>query len=221
MSSYIRDRVFVLQRESFREHDRRYVMYGREHGLMTAVARGASSASSKQAGHVEPFGVADVMIAKGHVFDKLAVAKDCTSSVAAQRFETLAAHVIMGSLCQGCVRLTRPGMADVALFHLLCDMRFVLSSFEHEPSIDRSEFLFSAGMMKMLDVLGFGPSMVEDKLEDDALRRVLLFLRHHSLHDILRLTVPVNLLRQATHYIEESLKHTPLAAPLHRPSMFY
>src|SRR6266567_7926085 len=72
---YLRDRVIVLSKEPFREQDRRYVMYGQEHGLLIAVARGASVKSSKQAGHLEPFCTSDVMIAKGSAFDKLAVAK--------------------------------------------------------------------------------------------------------------------------------------------------
>ncbi|MEK7529476.1 MAG: recombination protein O N-terminal domain-containing protein, partial [Patescibacteria group bacterium] len=59
---YIRDRAFVLKKEPVNEHDRRYVLYGREHGLLTAVARGTSLKTSKQAGHLEPFTEAEIMI---------------------------------------------------------------------------------------------------------------------------------------------------------------
>ena len=71
---YIRDRVIVLRSESFREHDRRIVMFGLGHGLLSAVARGASAQQAKQGGHIVPFSEAEVLIAKGAAFDKLAVA---------------------------------------------------------------------------------------------------------------------------------------------------
>lgn len=72
---YLRDRAIVLRSEAFREHDRRLVLFGVQHGLLEAVARGASAAVSKQGGHMVPFTETDVLIAKGTIFDKLAVAR--------------------------------------------------------------------------------------------------------------------------------------------------
>ena len=39
---YLRDRAIVLRNEPFREHDRKVVLFGMQHGLLEAVARGAS-----------------------------------------------------------------------------------------------------------------------------------------------------------------------------------
>ena len=92
--SYIRDRAFVLKRQPFNEHDRKYFLYGRSYGLLIAVARGTSLARSKQAGHLEPFSQSDVMIAEGKFFDKLAVARNIQHTP----HENLGALAIMGSL---------------------------------------------------------------------------------------------------------------------------
>src|SRR5260221_1125377 len=109
---YLRDRVIVLKKEPYREQDRRYVMYGREHGLIVAVARGASIPRSKQAGHLEPFSEADVMIAKGVAFDKLAVAKHVG---AIHELPLLAGYVVCGAFSDLMIRLVRPGIADESL----------------------------------------------------------------------------------------------------------
>src|SRR6516164_59157 len=71
---YLRDTVYVLRTEPFREHDAWISMYGREHGKLEAVARGFRNAKAKQHGHLEPLTKTEVMIAVGASVDKLAVA---------------------------------------------------------------------------------------------------------------------------------------------------
>ena len=204
---YLRDRVIVLKREPYREHDRRYVMYGREYGLLSAVARGASSPRSKQAGHLEPFSEAEVMIAKGVAFDKLAVAK-CV----ARRATSLSALTILGAFTDLVTRLTRPGISDDRLFDLLKEMVETLFALPTEPSTDRARFVFAAATLKFLDLLGFGPSI---DVEDAQLGTILKFMRGATIQNVLRVTATRDVLQGASAFVEEAVKDTPLTEEPH------
>lgn len=205
---YLRDRVIVLKKEPFREQDRRYVMYGREHGLLVAVARGASSPRSKQAGHLEPFSEAEVMIAKGVAFDKLAVAKIFTPY--ALRATPLAAVVIAGAFADLVIKLTRQGIADERIFLLLQDVIETLAAMPEIPSPERARLIYAAATLRLLDLVGFAPDVGAHR---DA--PLLKFMRHAPLADVLRVTAPRDTLNAASALVEDALKHTPLEAEPH------
>jgi recombinational DNA repair protein (RecF pathway) len=211
---YLRDRVIVLKKDPYREHDRRYVMYGIEHGLLSAVARGASLPKSKQAGHLEPFSEAEVMIAKGVAFDKLAVAKLVPGSAVrdVQRSTSLVALTTLGAFADLVIRLSRPGISDERIFELLKELVEVLSVLPSEPSADRSRFLHATAMLKLLDLIGFGPAI---EMEDAQLATVLKFMRGAALSDILRVTASREILQNASSFVEEALTQAPLDADPH------
>lgn len=205
---YLRDTAIVLKKEPFREQDRRYVMYGREHGLLTAVARGSSLKSSKQAGHLEPFSIIEVMIAKGSAFDKLAVAR--AQGPSRPPDVRLASFAILGAFHDLVVSLTRPGISDPQIFDLLHELRTVCFSFPSDPSPERSRLLFAAATLKLLDLTGFGPpiEVEEDDLSHTAL--LLSFARKSPLADVIRVTATTDLLSTTASWIEDALRHTPL-----------
>jgi DNA repair protein RecO (recombination protein O) len=155
--SYLRDRVVILRSESFREHDRRIVMFGREHGLLEAVARGAGSAVAKQAGHVVPMCEADVMIAKGAAFDKLAVARMVEQRRAVRT--RLGALAFVGGFFDLFERLQRPGIVDTGLYDLLLDVLSLAEQLPDEPSLDRTRLLYAAAALKLFDRIGFAPAL--------------------------------------------------------------
>lgn len=200
---YLRDTVFVLKKEPFREQDRRYTMYGREHGLLIAVARGSSSRISKQAGHLEPLSVSDVMIAKGIAFDKLAVARARSISWAPRDTLRLAHYAIAGGFAGLAVQLLRPGLSDSRIFDLLVEVCDATSHMPIDPSRDRSRVLFSAATLKLLDVLGYAPEIPETL-------PLVAFMRRSPLLDVLRVTAPVDVLSAASTFIEQSLAQAPL-----------
>ncbi|MEK7116396.1 MAG: recombination protein O N-terminal domain-containing protein [Patescibacteria group bacterium] len=204
---YLRDRVVILKKQPFREQDRRLWMYGREHGALSVVARGASSRTSKQVGHLEPLTIADVMIAKGVAYDTLAVAQRvaCSTQQVAEA-GILAAYVIGGAFADLVITLTRPGIADERIFFLLCAVFDALSSMPHEPSPERARFLFAVATLKLLDLIGFAP---------DARSSLLAFIRHAPFADALRVTAPCTVLAAASACIEEALQHTPLEKEPH------
>lgn len=217
--SYLRDHVIVLKKEPFREQDRRVVMYGEEHGLLMAVARGSSLKDSKQAGHLEPFTEAEVMIAKGKVFDKLAVARSRGSEIRIPR--RLSSYVFLGAFSDLVTSLTRPGMSDHRLFDLLQEVRAVSMILPEDLTIDRARFLLAGATLKLLDLVGFAPALEEEDREEALPPQsltLLKFLRRFPLADALRVTTTTDVLRAASGFIEDAVRHTPLEHPPHGPA---
>ena len=154
---YLRDHVVILKSEPFREHDRRLVMYGESYGLIEAVARGALRNTSKQSGHLLPMTEADVMVAKGAAFDKLAVAK-CTNAHRGLR-DRLGGLAIVGAFFDIFEKLQQPGISDASLFILLTTLLDVTSRLSEEPSIERAKLMYAAAVLKLLDRTGYAPQI--------------------------------------------------------------
>lgn len=216
--AYLRDRVIVLKREAYRERDRRYTMYGRENGLLIAVARGSSSSSSKQAGHLEPFSESDVMIAKGKFFDSLAVARLHSSPVMNWSSKSgLSCFAIAGAVSDMVIRLTRPGISDVQVFELLQEVQQVLCWLPHEPTSDRARLLLSSVTLRLLGLTGFAPPIEKNPEQTTPVPSLALisFMRSTSLEQVAKVTASVDVLRSACQFVDEAVKQTPLERELH------
>lgn len=202
----------VLKKDHFREHDRRYVMYGAEFGLLSAVARGASVPSSKQAGHLEPFTESEVMIAKGSAFDKLAVAKRVCA--ASRTPFSLAGIAVCGAFVDLVIQLIRPGVSDVRIFSLLQEFIQTACVIPDDVSPERVRLFLCAGTLQLLDHLGFGPPLPGVSSQPGTTvvpsLALLAFMRRSALVDSLRVTASPEILRQAASFVEEALKQTPL-----------
>jgi DNA repair protein RecO (recombination protein O) len=70
MSSYKVDAIVIRSRE-FKESDRLVTLYSREHGKISAVAKGARKSTSKQRGGVQLYTYADFMLYKGKSLDTI------------------------------------------------------------------------------------------------------------------------------------------------------
>jgi len=151
---YLRDEAVVLKKTAYRESDRRYVLYGLHHGLLIAVARGAMRPRAKQAGALEPFSVAQIMLAKGKAHDHLAVASPAPGS---SRLTRLGAYAVAGAFADVCLGLFHTGVADERIYRLWQGLLACLSGMPQEPTSLRAELLFSAATFRLLDILGYGP----------------------------------------------------------------
>ena len=154
--SYLRDQVIILKKIPYREYDRQYILYGRAHGLLMAVARGTLKIQAKQSGSLEPFSRADVMIAKGKAFDHLAVAMPV-----APHFELskLGAFAAAGAFADLCLKLIQPGIADERIYKLWEDYLECLSSLPQDLTALRSQLIFATASLKFMDILGYGPTL--------------------------------------------------------------
>lgn len=157
MPSYLRDRVIILRSEPFREHDRRVVMFGLEHGLLEAVARGASAKEAKQAGHLLPLTEAEVLVAKGAAFDKLAVARNIRSRPGLRR--RLGGLAFAGAFSDFFLRMQKPGIVDEELYALLEEVLNVANTLPEEPTAERARLLYAAASLKLMDRVGFAPPL--------------------------------------------------------------
>lgn len=211
---YLRDRVIVLKKEPFREQDRRYTMFGREHGFMVAVARGSALKKSKQAGHLEPFSESEVMIAKGSAFDKLAVGRQ----VSAPKFPpNLSSYAVYGGFCDLVISLSRPGISDERIFELLIEVRAVCAGLLSELSPGRARLLLASATLKLLDLAGFAPPLDEALNLPAPAITLIKFLRRFSVADALRVTAPLNILDTSSSFVEGAVSRTPLVSAPHGP----
>ncbi len=133
MSSYIVTDAVVLQRQSFRETDRRVVLYTKESGKVDAVVRGARKLSSKLAGHTEPFSVVQVMLARGCVFDHVAgsVVRDPLLHLR-KNFSSFVCTSFIGEITS---RLIKPEEKDERMYTLLVE---ALKEIDHISQVHES-----------------------------------------------------------------------------------
>ncbi len=214
---YLRDRIFVLKNEPFREQDARIVMYGRTHGKLVAVARGMRKMGAKQLGHLEPLSQADVMIAVGQAFDKLAVAQAVSPRLGLR--DDLGAMAVLGSLAHLVELLTRPGVADVVIYELLLETADVWRTTERLPSPERGRLVLAAASLRLLDALGEAPAFNEIDLRGlpDGVKTLLRFMRLRPLRDLLAITAPSVVFIAASAMVETAVERAPLASRVHGP----
>ncbi len=213
--SYIRDHVFVLKTAPFREHDVWVSMYGREHGKLEAVARGVRSWKAKQRGHLEPLTLVDVMVAKGAAFDKLAVAHALSAQTDLRSH--LGAMVTLGSFAHLVDQLTRPGLPDPDIYHLLEEFGSTWRQMVREPSPERARLFYSAATLRLLNSLGYAPSFERADISDEA-KKLLRVLSRTPLAFAASVTAPASVFHEACRSVEGTLQQTPLAENAHGPA---
>ncbi len=154
---YLRDQVIILACEPMREHDAWVTMYGRERGKMEVVARGARRQNAKHLGHLEPFQTADVMVAKGRAFDKLAVARVCATRSSLR--QTLPGIAFAGCCTRATAALSRVGETHHSFFSLLEDALGVAEKLPRSASELRVRWLAAGFGWKLLEAAGYAPRM--------------------------------------------------------------
>jgi len=149
------------------------------------------------------------MIARSAAFDKLAVARMVTVPPASRR---LAFYPICGSFTDLIVRLTRPGVADRRIFDLLRELTLSLNNLPRDPTPERARLSLSAATLKLLDLLGFAPTIRPSEGFTTPVQSLALvaFMRQAPLSDIWRVTGQSDVFQAAAAFVEEALKNTHL-----------
>jgi DNA repair protein RecO len=151
--AYLRDTVFVLRNEPYHEKDAWVSLYGQTHGKIIAIAKGARAWDAKQRGHLEPFSCAEVMIAKGAAFDRVAVAQSQGASFCFSA--DLGMLAVAGGIVDLVDRLTHPEVGDERVFHLLAETWVALGQLQGAFSVERGRLLVSVVSGRLLHVLGY------------------------------------------------------------------
>lgn len=154
---YLRDTAIVLKSEPFREQDARVTLYGREHGKLIAVARGARTWKAKQRGHLEPLALIEVMIAHGQAFDKLAVARATTSRWKLR--SSLVGVAIASAFLDLVAEATQPQAPDEEIFFLSQNLLQCLEGLSEEISPERATLVYASSVMHLLAHLGYSSQL--------------------------------------------------------------
>jgi len=149
---YIRDRVFILRSEAIREQDVRVSMYGMHYGKLVGIARGHRRPTGKQLGHMEPLTLAEVMIAEGKQYDKVAVASLVDPYYVLRK--SLPKVVILSGCLSLTDMLTRPGVSDIRIFRHMEELFEGLSNLHESPSSERAQLFYSWFALRLLGFFG-------------------------------------------------------------------
>lgn len=149
-----RDQAIILSVKPVRDADRHYVAYTEHHGKVKLLAKGTRRGRSKMSPHLGGFGVAEIMVARGRIMDRLAGASlvrpfpglmaDLSRTLTAQAF-----YLIIDAL-------TKRELPDQRIFGLLAGF---LEALEGAAAASPRPVVYDAAALKLLDLLGFGPEL--------------------------------------------------------------
>ncbi len=238
---YLRETAIILSSETTREQDAWVTVYGRTRGKMQALARGVRQNNAKQLGHLEPYQTAEVMIAKGREYDKLAVARVTVPRLSLR-------NTLPGlTLARACVDLTkelsRPDEAQPDFFPMLDDALALAERLPDGTGALRVRFLIACYGWQLLRTSGFVPPLdrcirCQNPLNDQAgpepngegwlcascavtersisffppmTTRLLAFAGSQPLSRVAGVTAPIAVLDAAATWMASMFRHAPLA----------
>jgi DNA repair protein RecO (recombination protein O) len=145
--------AIVLRRVDFGEADRVLVIYTRERGKLSIVAKGVRRMSSRMAGHLELFTQSELMLAKGANLDVVTQAETRNSfrAVREDLTRTSTAYLIVELMDA----LTEEAMEQSELFDLLSATFRALCTTE-DPRLVAVHY-----QIRLLDVTGFRPVLMQ------------------------------------------------------------
>lgn len=178
MARSIKTIAIILRSRDARDANRIYTIYTKDYGKLRCQAQAAKKPASKLAGHLEPFCLTEVFIAKARGIDRLAGASqvECFYNLKKAYEKTgLASY-----LCEIYDHLIKEGVPDPVLFELL------KRNLELMDDGGANELMIEATVLKLLSRLGYAPDL---RVRSDR-NRVLRFLAGADLEEIrkLRLT---------------------------------
>jgi DNA repair protein RecO (recombination protein O) len=148
-----RAQCIVLKRMDLGEADRILTLYSRQHGKLRAVAKGVRRATSRSAGHLEPFTLTDVLLAAGRELDVISQADTLESFRAIREDLELTTHAYY--LVEVVDLLTEDRMENSAVFDVLVES---LRQLPHAPDV---RFVLIVFHLKLMDALGYRPELRE------------------------------------------------------------
>lgn len=143
----------VLKRMDFGEADRILTMYTRDGGKLRAIAKGVRRTTSRSAGHLEPFTLADVQLARGRELDVVAQAETVAAFRRVREDVTLTSHAYY--LAEITDLLTEDRSENAAVFEALAESLTALDQ-GAEPRL-----VVIAFQVHLLDALGYRPELIQ------------------------------------------------------------
>ena len=147
--------AIVINRQPFRERDSQVIVYAKEHGLMSLIARGTKNIKSKLAGHIEPANLIKAMVIRGKQLDYLGStdSRKVFKNIKADYDKITALNMALKEF----VRTVKEGVVDAFLFNLLYD--YIASLDKKNKLKNSAKFLSSIFILKMISHLGYRPEL--------------------------------------------------------------
>lgn len=155
MANTFRTQSIVIKKEPWREFDRLYTLYTLEAGKIQAIARGSRRSLSRMAGHLEPFLITDVMIARGRQIDKLAGSEEVRNY---RNLDSSVEKVAFLSYCFEVLdELTSYAQPDRRVYNLAQELLEIAE--QNQLSRERNFLLARVFVLKLLSALGYEPEL--------------------------------------------------------------
>lgn len=149
--------AIVLRTISWPRHARFFVLYTKDFGKLKGVAAGAEKIKSKVAGHLQPFVIAEVMMARGRSVDRVAQAR------LTKRYASFASQYqmyLLGSYVLEVIeKLTKEEVPDEQIWQ---EMVAVLDELDEQGEwgdSQRFSLLVRMFALRLLDRMGYKPEL--------------------------------------------------------------
>ena len=158
MAESFASEALIIRRNDWRENDSRVVLYTKNFGKLSLVARGAKKMRSKIAGHIEPISLVDMMILRGRAFDYLGSAIIRRSYFNIKN--DLNALYFVGAALALFDQLVKEEAQDLELFDFLISwLDLVEDKFAPTLDKDSGELLYNYFALRLFTILGYGPQL--------------------------------------------------------------
>ncbi len=143
--------AIVLGHSEYGEADRILKLFTREKGRISAIAKGVRKIRSRKAGHLEPFTLANLMLAKGRNLDIVTQAETVNAFMGLK--DDLESLAVASYIIEVLERFTFQEGKNLGIFRLLVNTLTRLETHEF------TEVVVHYYEMRLLDLLGFRPQL--------------------------------------------------------------
>jgi len=148
--------AIILKQRNFQENDKLITAYTKDFGKLILLARGVKKIKSKLAGHIEPFFLSKITIAKGKRYDHL------TGALVSQSFPKIRKNyekiVFLDYLMEEVDVLVKTHHRDKKIFDLLQGLLKNTDKLEKHEVI-KLYLLNASFILKLVSFLGFQPEL--------------------------------------------------------------
>ncbi len=180
MGTYLRDRAIVLTVRAYREADAWVSLWTEHHGKQEVFAAGLKRTNARHQGHLQPFSIAEVMVAHGKVIDRVAVAQ--MTAMTANSVRTHEAwNIILGSLAGMCHQLTEQNAQEPGVFPFFLNCLELSAKFREPFSPERLWIVWGFALHLLAKKLGYGVSFSHcTRCGSTPVRAIAFVLKEHG-----------------------------------------
>lgn len=150
--------ALIIRRNDWRENDSRVVLYTKNFGKLSLVARGSKKFKSKIAAHIEPISLVDMMILKGKAFDYLgsAIIKKAYLNI---KTDLNALYFVGAALALFDSQVKEAAQDEELYLFLISWLDLIEERFSPNLDKENGELLYNYFVVRLLTILGYKPEL--------------------------------------------------------------